>query len=83
MELKPQKGTQKAAMATHIMASAISYEGMRLLINKKWADSHFGAVYVSCICAFKKHYMKQVGQDLRRKADSAASNYVQLHIGIR
>ncbi len=23
--------------------------------------------------------MKQVGQDLRRKADSAVSNYVQLH----
>jgi hypothetical protein len=26
--------------------------------------------------------MKQVGQDLRQKADSAVSNYVQLHVSL-
>ena len=33
-------------------------EYLIMLINKKGADLHFGAVYVSCICSFKKYYVK-------------------------
>ncbi len=44
-----QTRTHKVAIATPIMASAISQECLLLLINKQWADSHFGAVYVSWI----------------------------------
>jgi hypothetical protein len=40
VELKHQKWTQEAAIATHIMASAISRECMISLINNQWADAH-------------------------------------------
>jgi hypothetical protein len=40
---------------------------------------HFEAFYVSWIYVSDKYYMRNVGQDLRRKADSAVSNSVQVH----
>jgi hypothetical protein len=44
---------------------------------------HFEAVSASWISLEKEYYRKQVGQDLRRKADSAARNYVQLQLWTR
>jgi hypothetical protein len=80
VELNPQKGTQKMAMATPIMASTRSHECLIVLIKKQWADSHFEAFYGSCICLVKRYYVKYIGQDLRQKADSAVNNFVQVHM---
>ena len=41
---------------------------------------HFEAFYVSWIYVSDKYYMRNVGQDLRRKADSAVSNSVQVQV---
>src|SRR5512135_3410799 len=80
VELNPQKGTQKMAMATPIMASTRSHECLIVLIKKQWADSHFEAFYGSCICLVKRYYVKYIGQDLRQKADSAVNNFVQVQM---
>ena len=41
---------QKVAVATHIMASAISHEYMLLLINNQWADAHLKTIL--CVVHF-------------------------------
>jgi hypothetical protein len=70
------------AIATHIMASAISHECMLLLINKQWATRTLGQFMCRVFRDYSRYFMQLVEQDLRQNPDFAVRNYVQLHVSL-